>query len=249
MKILFNLFAALIIFNILSCKRPTSENPVVVNPTGDLLINFKNEVDGVAITQGGMNYTNASGNMYGVDLLKYYVSSVILVKDDGSEYKLNNYDLINAFDAGFSNIFAQAVPNGNYTSMKFNMGVDAARNHTGAQDGDLDPSHNMIWTWSTGYIFFKHEGSYKNIVNETKVMQYHLGTDKALSFVQIPISLMISGANKTMNVGFNLNKMYNSPKLDFNTDSIRMSSSASDNKWIADMAANTNDAFYFKGVE
>ena len=52
-----------------------------------------------------------------------------------------------------------------------------------------------------------------------------------------------------MNIIFDLNKMYNSPMLDFNLGNIYMSDGASDTKWISDMVNNTNDAFSFKNVE
>ena len=41
-------------------------------------------------------YTNAAGNVYQVDLLKYYLSHFTLIKSDGTEYNLNNHELINA---------------------------------------------------------------------------------------------------------------------------------------------------------
>ncbi len=230
-----------------SCKQPVK--PVPLSPTGNVTINFLNQVNGAGIVQGVMSHTNTSGNIYSVDLLKYYISNTILVKDDGTEFKLNNYDLIDAFDANFSNVIAANVPNGHYTSMKFMMGVDSARNHTGAQDGDLDPAYNMIWTWSTGYIFFKHEGTFKNAADSNQVLQFHLGTDKGLSTMQIPIALTVEGNNRNMNIVFDLNKMYNSPAIEFNADNFHMSSVASDDPWIANMVANTNDVFSFKNVE
>ncbi|GBL36260.1 hypothetical protein EMGBS15_18550 [Filimonas sp.] len=247
MKALSILFISTVVLLCGSCKQPKS--PVPSGTTGDVTIHFINQAGGAAIAPGALLYTNTSGNTYSVDILKYYVSQVVLVKEDGAEFKLNNYDLIDAFDVNFSNIIATKVPNGNYTSMKFIMGVDSARNHTGAQDGDLDPANNMIWTWSTGYIFFKHEGTYKNAADSNKVLQFHLGTDKALSTLQIPIALTVSGSNKTMNIVFELNKMYNSPSIDFNIDNIHMSTSAADDTWIANMVSNSVDAFTFKNVE
>jgi hypothetical protein len=249
MKSLFNLLFISTIILIASCKQPKKPIDIVANTQANVAINFINQAGGVNITEGPLNYTNSAGNLYSVDLLKYYVTNVVLIKDDGSEFKLNNYDLINAFDANYSKVNAVNVPNGTYTSMKFYLGVDPSRNHSGAQDGDLDPKNNMIWTWSTGYIFFKHEGFYKDLSGTNTVIQFHLGTDAALSTVQIPISLSVAGENKTMNIVFDLNKMYNSPMLDFNLGNIYMSDGASDSKWISDMVNNTNDAFSFKNVE
>ncbi len=243
------LFLMFVVLFGMSCKQPKAPVPTPSNPTGNVIINFKNQAGGVDIVQGQLSYTNASGNKYSVDLLKYYISNVILVKDDGTEFKLNNYDLINAFDAKYSNVLASDVPNGHYYSMKFLLGIDSTHNHTEAQGGDLDPSNNMSWSWNTGYIFFKHEGTYKNAADSNKVLQFHLGTDIALSKIQIPISLIVAGNNKTMNIIFDLNKMYDSPVINFNTDDIHMSTSAADSTWIRNMVTNTQNAFIFKNVE
>lgn len=240
----FILFGALLL-SFAACKQPKAPEPTPEKDNATVTIEFINQVNGDSLKQGQLVHTNAAGNTYSIDLLKYFVTNVVLVREDGFEFKLNNYDLINAFDPAFSNVVANAVPNGHYTSMKFLLGIDSLRNHTGAQDGDLDPVHNMIWTWSTGYIFFKHEGSYKDASNTTQVLQFHLGTDKALSSVQMPIDLKVAGVSKVMNIAFDLNKMYNSPAIDFNVDNIHMSDKVSDAPWIANMLANTNDAFSF----
>ncbi len=230
-----------------SCNK--QKNPDPLSPTANVKIKFLNQADGVSIVQSSGTYTNSAGNQYTVDLLKYYVTNVILVKEDGTQVKLDNYDLINAFDDNFSTVEATNIPNGTYKTMLFNLGIEKGRNHSGAQDGDLDPSYNMIWSWNTGYIFFKHEGNYINSSNVSKSLTLHLGTDDALALITVPISLEVTGKDKTMNVVFNLNKMYDEPKLDFNADDFHMSDQASDAKWIGEMKANSGNAFSFKNVE
>jgi hypothetical protein len=228
-----------------ACKQKSS-NPIT-NPTGNVSIHFNHQVGGSNLVQGEMIYTNQAGNMYSIDLLKYFVTNIILVKDDGHEFKLKNYDLINAFDPNFLNIDATNVPNGNYTAMKFLVGIDKVNNQT-AGTGDLDPRYNMSWSWNFGYIFFKHEGTYKNTIGVTEAITQHLGTDEALMSVNIPITLNVLGNNKIMNLVFDLNKMYNSPAIDFNVDGFRMSA-IGDETWMANMVSNINDVFSFKNVE
>jgi hypothetical protein len=50
------------------------------------------------------------------------------------------------------------VPAGTYTGMYLTMGVDSARNVSGAQEGALDPANGMFWSWTSGYIMIKAEG-------------------------------------------------------------------------------------------
>jgi hypothetical protein len=244
MKPLFLFFiGSLFLF---SCKKnTTSTTPESANVT----IKFENKVAGQAIEEGKLIYTNASGNKYSVSLLKYYVTNVVLTTDDNYEVKLNNYDLIDAFDPqNFSTISAGAIPNAVYKSMRFNLGVDSARNHTGAQDGDLDPIYNMIWDWNTGYLFMKHEGNFINTMGDTTVLQYHLGTDLAFSTINVPINMTIDGKAKNLNIEFDLNKMYDSPLIDFNNGNIRHSTLAADKPWISNMVINAQDAFTFKSA-
>lgn len=227
-----------------SCKKQIAKNE------GPLSIKFNNECNGQAITYGQLNYANAAGNQYSIKLLKYFVTNVVLVKDDNSEVKLNNYDLIDAFSpTNFSTVEASAIPYGHYKTMRFYLGIDKDRNHSGAQDGDLDPVYNMIWTWSTGYLFMKHEGNFVNTNGDTVAMEFHLGTDAALSAVEVPIDLTMREGVKKLNIAFDLNKMYNNPTIDFNTQPIRHSTDANDATWISQMKSNTDDAFRFVNVQ
>lgn len=245
-------FAAMVLFA--SCKEDKEVTPPANNtPTSaDISIYFNNQVDGAPLELGTMKYTNAAGNNYQVDLLKYYVTNIILVKDDNTEFKLGNYDLINAADASTLKIDALKVPNGTYTKIKFNVGIPYDRNHNGAQDGDLDPMYGMIWDWNTGYVFFKHEGKYKNTSGVTKSLTFHYATDRALVNMEVPLTtnLVVNGSNKQLHMVFNLNKLYTTPtNVDFNTDNNRQSSSSADYPWIDNLKASFSDAFVFDKIQ
>jgi len=221
-----------------SCKKKSKN--------GSVSIAFKNTVDGLSIEKDKLLYSNLAGNKYSVSLLKYYITNTVLVKEDGTEYKLNNYDLIDEFDkANFSTIEAGNIPGGHYTKLKFYVGLDKIRNHEGAQDGDLDPLYNMIWTWNTGYIFLKHEGQLITPTNDTVVMQYHIATDEALRKIELPIHLTVTGNPIQLNIQFDLNKIYNAPVVDINVQPIMHSTGASDKAILNAVADNYTDAFTF----
>ncbi len=247
------IYSTLIISLILaSCKKKTETiTPAKTDTPTTLSINFNNKIGADPIVFSDMKYTNAANNMYSVTLLKYYVSNAVL-KGPGIQHKLNNYSLIDASDLNTCTINAGTVPNGTYDSITFYIGIDPSRNHNGAQDGDLDPAKGMIWDWNTGYIFFKHEGQYKNSANQTKSIIFHYGTDVALASVTIPINLIVSAnlGKKTMVINFDLNSVYASPNtIDFNVNNNHQSSSSSDLPWIAKTKTNISDAFKFDKVE
>ena len=65
------------------------------------------------------------------------------------------------------------VPEGSYTEMSYVLGVDSTRNVSGAQAGALSTANGMFWSWSTGYIMLKAEGTSPN--SGTGSFSFHLG--------------------------------------------------------------------------
>lgn len=60
-------------------------------------------------------------------------------------------------------------------SVHFNLGIDSSTNVAGILDGDLDPIKGMYWTWNSGYINSKIEGTFTK-TNGVKIpFEYHLG--------------------------------------------------------------------------
>lgn len=236
-----------------ACKEKTTEEPAkVVAPTGNVDLQFSNEVDGQSIELGKLKYTNAAGNLYQVDLLKYYVTRVKLIKSDSTFFSFDNYNLINAADLSTCLIKGLNIPNGIYTRIEFNIGIPQDRNHTGAQDGDLDPAKGMIWDWNTGYVFFKHEGKFKNTSNQTKSLVFHFATDRAFTPVTIDLTspLVINGVDKKVFLKFNLNKLYTTPSnVDFNVDYDRQSISNMDFPWLDNLKLSFYDAFTIDRIE
>ncbi len=238
--------ALLLSFGLLAaCNK--SDGDATGPSSAKLNVSFSNEAGGQPVALGPLSYTNASGNKYGVDLLKYYVTNFTLVKGDGSERNFKTYNLIDASRPESLSFTLDSVANGDYTAVRFCLGVDSARNHTGAQDGALDPVNGMIWTWSTGYIFFKHEGNYVDASGATRPLVFHYGNDPSLVKVTVPLTkLTVSGKDRRLFLRFNLDSLYAAPnKIDFNSDNNRMSSQRDDFFWLAAMSANFGHAFQY----
>ena len=106
---------------------------------------------------------------------KYYVSNVKLQKEDGTWYSLpESYYIVDADPATGSNeIKLSDIPAGKYRALEVMYGVDSTRNVSGAQQGALDPERGMFWSWNTGYIMVKAEGSSPN--SSTGSFSFHLG--------------------------------------------------------------------------
>jgi len=236
--------AAIATLGLNACKKPVDDNVTTVNKK--VTIQFNNVAGDKPITYSTLSYGKISGCNYSVTLLKYYVSYFTLVKDDNTEYNFKNHDLINQADSSSLYFSNGDVPNGTYTKVKFYLGVDPEHNSSGLQDGELDPSYDMIWTWSTGYMFFKHEGLYKGDTGIAKGMAYHFGTANALSTITIAIPPMVVDQNtvKTIGIKFDLDSLYTRPNpIDFRIDNVRHSTSIDDQTWLANLKANFATAF------
>jgi hypothetical protein len=233
--------------SVAACKKPVQ---IIPAKPGNVNFNFQLENNGTPISvNSGTQYTLSNGTKYTVNLSKFYINDVRLISNAGATVSAANHTLID-FETGKTTFALKAVPGDKYKSIVFNLGVNSDNNHTGAQEGDLDPSKGMIWDWSTGYIFFKHEGQFIDATGATKNLIYHYGTDKAfVSTITLPISslLEINANNPNAIISLDLNKLYTG--LDFNVDYNRQSNDAASVSWIAKLKANFPGAFVLKSIQ
>lgn len=62
-----------------------------------------------------------------------------------------------------------------FDSISFAIGIDSTTNMSGALEGVLDPTKGMYWTWQSGYINFKIEGSSPRCNTRKNNFTYHIG--------------------------------------------------------------------------
>lgn len=145
------------------------------------------------VLNSGAYYTTPSGDQFKVSTFKYYLSNFRLRKADGTEYAVpNSYYLVDEADAATKAFTLTDVPAGDYNSLTFTIGVDSTRNVSGAQTGALDPQKNMFWSWNTGYIYTKLEGTSPQAPNTGLV--FHIGGFKAPNNTIRTVSPSLNGA-------------------------------------------------------
>lgn len=187
--ILFYLLIAALYFNFSACKKEeddhdhdhnhadtTKQNPPAnVATYGKVAFNFENFAgnDTLVFNQ---NLINENGDTLKVNLLNYYVTNVILNKTAGGIHKeKESYHLIEHGNGASKFFTLDSVPVGNYNSITFTIGVDSIRNVSGIQSGALDPAKGMFWSWNSGYIMAKLEGSSPQSSQSSKLIKYHIG--------------------------------------------------------------------------
>lgn len=131
---------------------------------------------------------------------KYYLSNVRLQSTDGTWYTVpDSYYLVD-LSKDDARVTIEDVPTGNYDAIEFMLGVDAASNTEGVQEGALAPSNDMFWSWNTGYIMLKAEGTSPQ--SEVGNFAFHLGGFEGDNAVQTTKSftfdseLVLDGKNE-----------------------------------------------------
>lgn len=165
-----------------NCKKDEDDKPKY----GELTIEFDNRA-GVDDLVYGQSYTTANGDQVTFSQFDYYVSNFVLVKSDGSEVvipKDESYFLCKHADADSREITFTNVPEGDYKSVRFIIGVDSLKSvsDVSQRTGVLDPAGaaaGMYWSWNAGYIFVKVEGTSPqapiNSGTGERTIQYHTG--------------------------------------------------------------------------
>lgn len=106
--------------------------------------------------------------------VKYYISNFKLKKSDGSWWTHpESYFLVDLSDPSTTTLSLNNIPEGNYTEVSYIMGVDSLRNVSGAQTGALSTANGMFWSWNSGYIMVKVEGTSPN--SGSGNFSFHLG--------------------------------------------------------------------------
>lgn len=161
-------FAFIVCIGFCSCQKPVSIN------TGTIKITFVNKVKGSPLTLNTQPYTNPFDETYTVSKFKYYISNVILHGPGDSAAEDDSYHLVDeSIEDSRSFHFETAV--NTFSNLQFILGVDSARNVSGAQTGALDPLNDMFWTWNSGYVMAKMEGNSPESNQAGGKIEYHIG--------------------------------------------------------------------------
>jgi hypothetical protein len=234
MKQIFLAIAALTLV-ISGCKKEPTPEPVaepvppVTTPAteGYVRVEFYNQVDGEQMVFG-KKYLNANGDTFSLKKFVYYISNIQFINNDTAVAENESYHLIDQAVSTRTTFTSKMAP-GTYTSMRLMIGVDSTRNCSGVQSGDLDQAKGMFWTWNSGYIFMKLEGSSSSSPQNGSIV-FHLGgysgTNKAQRVLQLnlPQSLVVgNNSSSVIKLAVNINELFKTPNtIDFKTQYYQM---------------------------
>jgi hypothetical protein len=137
-------------------------------------ITFKNVVGNKVLNTDSI-YTNQFGETFSVRNFKYYVSNIVLHDSKNNKtQRCDEYFLINERDDTSKTIVLSTMLQ-QIDSIEFLLGVDSVKNVSGVQTGSLDPANGMFWTWNTGYVMAKLEGTSAAAKTPAHAFSYHIG--------------------------------------------------------------------------
>ncbi|HEY1032918.1 MAG TPA: MbnP family protein [Flavipsychrobacter sp.] len=207
-----------------ACQKKDDDNNNVTPPpsgptTGEVGFEVSNYFGDKALTLNTETYTTASGESVTISKFNYFITNIKLKKADGTEYvQPESYYPVKADVAGSKHFHIKDVPAGTYTSISFLVGVDSARNVSGAQTGGLDPANaasGMFWTWSTGYIMAQLEGTSPQSTATDNKFIHHVGGFKGqfsgirAVTITLPQQMTLSGGKEsTIKLKADINKWF-----------------------------------------
>lgn len=175
-----------------------------------------------------------------ISTLKFYISNIQLLQDSlivYSEKKLGH--LIDFKKENPYQLYLNSVKEVEFNQLYFQLGIDSTTNMDGVKSNDLDPSNGMYWTWQSGYINYKMEGTSKICPARKNSFQFHIGGYQYPynSLQKVTIS---TNTIENINLYFDLEELL--LKIDISSTFQIMSPSEKSNK----IAKLIGESFYIK---
>ncbi|TRX39793.1 MbnP family protein [Flavobacterium restrictum] len=180
---------------VISCSKDDNE---VITGTGNLGIEFDNAFGTNDLILNTQANTTSNNEVLKISNIKYIISNIVLTKEDGTIFtypKSESYFIIDEADPTSVVAELENVPAGNYTKVKFGIGVDQAQWELGATgQGDLATraqAAGMLWSWSAGYKFVVFEGTFTSAtVTDSTPFMVHTGqTATDYNYTEVTLDL------------------------------------------------------------
>jgi hypothetical protein len=176
----------------------------------------------------GSTYQLPNGEAIKGSILRYFISNIVLVHQNGSNYTIpqdDSYFLIDESIEASKILSLRSIPIGTYTAIHFTIGVDSLRSTIGLdkRKGVLDigaAAQDMYWSWNSGYIHFKMEGTFSNPNGVNGDLRYHVGgfggysspTINAIRTITLQMNdtplIITDNAGKTIHINADIEKVF-----------------------------------------
>ena len=182
----------------------------------NVTIKFEAYVNGEEL-EYGKSYASPNGDgTFSINDFKLYVSNLQFISNENSDknyiekdsYHLLRFQAKNSYSFVLNNISLEP-----YDKIKISIGIDEKSNLSINRRGDLDPTNQMAWNWTSGYKFLLFEGLYspKSTDNEIPIV-FHIGFSENKKDLEFDIS-----TKEEIQFVIDINEMFKNPNtIDFN---------------------------------
>ncbi|MGV3696711.1 MbnP family protein [Flavobacterium sp.] len=153
-----------IAFAMASCSGSDNDE---ISGNGNLHIEFDNVFGNANLILNSQANVTSERETLNVSDVKYIISNIELTKADGSVFtypKPQGYFIVSEANELSHVLELNNIPAGNYTRVKFGIGVDEAQYNLGQTvQGDFfaaAQNEDMVWSWSAGYKHILFEGMF-----------------------------------------------------------------------------------------
>jgi hypothetical protein len=184
-----------IVFALGSCSDNDDET---ITGEGSLVVEFDNVFGSNNLILNTQINTTSQEEKLKISDVKYIVSNIVLTKADGTTFtypKAESYFVVSEADEETQEVELLKIPAGDYTKIKFGIGVDKEQFDKGATgQGDFLATADdagMMWSWSAGYKFVLFEGMFTSstVTSETPFMVHTGQTGTDYNYTEVTLDL------------------------------------------------------------
>ena len=145
----------------------------------NVTIDFKTYINGEEL-EYGKKYASPNGDgTFAIYDFKLYISNLQFISNENPEnnytekdsYHLLKFQNNNSYSLILNNISLEP-----YDKIRISIGIDEEANLSIKNPGDLDPTNQMAWNWTSGYKFLLLEGLYSPESSENEIpIVFHIG--------------------------------------------------------------------------
>lgn len=169
---------------------------------GDVRVSIAHTFGGEPLQLDSLRYAAAAGDTMALTRVSYLLSGFGWQRKDGTWMELPDQVAWIDLERRRTAFTLRGVPSGDYTAVRFAIGLDMAANHAApehlAADHPLNPNLNGLhWNWQGGYVFLALEGRYRGTAQgPVDGFVYHLARDPHRTVITIPAPLTLGGVGE-----------------------------------------------------
>lgn len=145
-------------------------------PAPYIRLKFQAQINNEPLELGKSYYVSGLEDSVSIKTLKFYMADLTF---SDAEMALDERSyatfLIDMEDTVSLQRSFRTSKEASYNEFSFSLGIDSVTQNSGAKGGELDPTRGMYWSWQSGYINFKLEGTSNSCPARNHLFQYHIG--------------------------------------------------------------------------